>query len=154
MGALLSAAGRAIFVIAAGAILFCGTGCSTGVPELSIEEQDGKLSPVILGSGSVFMKIVNNGRGDDALMSAELNIAGSLVELHESSEGKMIRTERIPIPAKTTVQLRPAGYHIMIFKMPKETQDGKDYVVTLTFEKSGKMSIPVQFTGSQPVRKR
>ena len=129
------------------------TSCSSGVPEITIAEQDAQLSPVIVGSGSLFMKIINAGRGEDALVRAQVSIPGAFVELHDVDEGKMVRTDRIRIPGQSTVQLRPAGVHLMIFKMPTEVKEGYAFTLTLSFEKTGDVFVPMQFITSATMRK-
>jgi copper(I)-binding protein len=128
------------------AFLLLITGCSPGTPVIAIEEQEAILSPVIIGSGSVYMKIVNSGSGGDFLVKVRISIPDSIIELHDFQDGKMTTVNRIPIPAKTTVQLRPASYHIMIFKMPKEVQEGSETIATLSFEKHAEIKVPLQFT--------
>jgi periplasmic copper chaperone A len=134
---------RALIVMAAVAL---GTACTQGMPEITIAEQDAKISPIIVGSGSVFMRIDNTGRGNDALIGAKTSIPGTIVELHDIDEGKMIVRGSIPIPSKSTVQLRPYGYHLMIFRMPKDVKEGCDFTLTLVFERSGEKQVPLQFT--------
>jgi copper(I)-binding protein len=136
------------------AFILPGIGCSPGPPVITIEEQEAKLSPVIIGSGSVYMKIVNSGGGGDSLVKAQINIPDAIIELHDFQEGKMATVDRIPIPAKTTVQLRPASYHIMIFRMPKQIQEGSEVIVTLSFEKHAELKVPLQFTPNATNRKR
>ena len=130
------------------------TGCAAGVPEISIEELDAKLSPIIVGSGSVFMKIKNVGNGEDALLRARINIDNTIVELHENQDGKMAKTDRILIPSKSIVLLRPASYHIMIYRMPKTVQEGDQFALTLLFEKTGVVSIPLKFTSDATNRRK
>ena len=139
---------RSLFLALVAAVLVC-IGCAPRAPELTVIDQDAKFSPIIVGSGSVFMKIINAGRGDDALVRARMNMPGTVVELHEvNDDGKMIKTDRIRIPARSTVQLRPAGVHIMVFKMPKEVQVGHLFILTLSFEKTGDFQVPIQFTAN------
>lgn len=135
------------------AFMLLGAACSSGAPAITIEEQDAKLSPVIMGSASVFMKIVNSGSGDDTLVRAQTSIPDSIIELHDFVEGKMAKTDRIPIPSKSTVQLRPASFHLMIYKMPKEVKEGHEFIITLTFEKSGELRVPMQFTSNATKQK-
>ena len=136
------------------AFMLPGIGCSSGTPIITIEDQEAKLSPVIVGSGSVFMKIVNSGSGSDSLVKAKIDIPGAVLELHDLQDGKMTTVDRIPIPSKTTVLLRPASYHIMIFRMPKEIKEGSGFIATLSFEKQGEIKVPLQFTGSATKQKR
>jgi copper(I)-binding protein len=136
------------------ACMLFGIGCAPGPPVITIEEQQAVLSPVIIGSGSVYMKIVNAGSGGDSLVKVQINIPDAIIELHDFQDGKMTTVDRIPIPAKTTVQLRPASYHIMIFMMPKQIKEGADIIVTLSFEKHAEIKVPFQFTSGAKNRQR
>jgi copper(I)-binding protein len=131
-------------------ILLSGYACSPGIPAITIEGQDAVLSPIIVGAGSIFMKIINSGSGDDTLLKAHANIDGTIVELHDMQDGKMAKVNKIHIPSKSTVQLRPAGLHLMIFKMPREVKAGHEFTITLSFEKSGEIRLPLQFTSVTP----
>jgi periplasmic copper chaperone A len=123
-----------------------GTVClAAGTPEVTVKEQKAVLSPMIVGAGAAFMTIVNAGSGDDALVRARTDMAGTIVEPHDFKDGKMIRAEDIPIPAKGAVSLRPGGLHIMIFNIPKSVKEGHSFDMTLVFEKSGEMTIPFRF---------
>lgn len=149
MGLLTGKQTRRCLSLALVAAALVWLGCSPRVPEITVTEQDAKFSPIIVGSGSVFMKIINTGRGDDALVRAQVSMPGAIVELHEvNDDGKMVRTDLIRIPAKSTVRLRPAGAHVMIFKMPKEVQEGHQFILTLSFERTGDLRVPMQFTSN------
>lgn len=118
-------------------------GGKPGVPNVHIEEQSAMLSTIFRRFASVFMKIRNSGNGDDALISARMNIPGTLVEMHDVKNGKMTRVDRIPVPSGATTVLRPGGLHIMIFQLPKDVSDGSEITLILKFELSGEMQIPV-----------
>ena len=57
----------------------------------------------------------------------------------------MVRVEKIPVPARETVDLKPGSLHIMIFNMPKTIQEGSELALTLRFERSGERTVPVRF---------
>jgi hypothetical protein len=126
------------------------SGCKQGVPVVTIESADAKLSPMIVGSGSIFMKIVNAGGGDDMLVAARAGIPGAVTELHDVKEGKMTKIENMRIPSKSTVVLMPGSLHIMIFNMPKEVKEGSQFSLALTFKKSGVITVPVIVTSNEP----
>jgi copper(I)-binding protein len=109
---------------------------------------------MMIGVGSVFMKIVNSGGGDDAIISASTNIPDTITELHDVKEGKMARIESVRIPSKSIVVLRHAGLHIMIFKMPKEVKEDFEFTLVLTFEKSGENIVPLKLTNHDPNKPR
>jgi len=122
-----------------------GIGACSRVPHIEVEKQEARLSPVLLGarSVSVFLRIENSGNGDDKLVSARVDIPGTITEVHDVKDGKMTKREEIPIPARSTVKLRPGGLHIMVFKLPKDARVGYEFRLRLVFERSGEKLVPV-----------
>ena len=132
-------------------ILLCATlvmsvGACSRSPQIEIKEQEAILSPVLLGVCSIFMKIENSGNAEDTLVEAKVDILNTVTELHDVRDGKMITQERIPIPAKSVVHLRPARQHIMVFKLPKDMREDEEFVLYLRFEKSGEKRVTVKFS--------
>ncbi len=118
-----------------------GAACQSGSPSIVIDNPHAILSPIIVGSCSVFLNIGNRGQGSDTLTSARVHIPGTVAELHIMEDGKMKKVDSIVIPPEGTVRLRPAGPHIMVFKMPQNCKKGDVIMMTLSFEKSGEKSI-------------
>jgi hypothetical protein len=133
-----------------------GVACSSGEPQLVVEQPEAKLSPVILGVVSVFMKIVNSGNGDDRLLSARTDIPGTMAELHDEKDGKMTTIPSMDVPANSTLVLRPAGKHIMLFRVPRTMKDGAELRIILTFKRSGERSVIIKLTNyaTKPSRTR
>lgn len=123
-----------------------GMGASPRLPLLQVEGQAASLTPGFLGVGSVYMRISNSGKGDDTLLSVKANIRNSIVELHDIADGRMVKVDKIRIPAGRTVELRPRGPHIMVFNLPKETREGDGLILYLVFEKSGEKRIDLKFS--------
>lgn len=128
------------------AFLLGGAACSPGEPRIVVEEAEAKLSPVILGVASVFMKIVNTGNGNDRLLSARTVMPGAITELHDEKDGKMTTVTGMDVPANSTLVLKPAGKHIMIFKLPRTMQAGTELRIVLTFKRSGERAIVMKLT--------
>ncbi|MFP5462856.1 MAG: copper chaperone PCu(A)C [Gammaproteobacteria bacterium] len=81
---------------------------------------------------------------DARLVSAASPVAG-VVEIHEMKmEGDVMRMRAITgldLPAGSTVELKPGGYHVMLMDLKKPLQDGDMVPLTLTVEgKDGKRS--------------
>lgn len=57
---------------------------------------------------------------------------------------KMRQVEKIPVPADGTVELKPGGYHVMLFDLKKALAVGDTVEVTLTFEKAGQMTLTAE----------
>jgi len=135
-------------------ILLCATvamgitlsmGACSRSPQIEIKGQEAILSPVLLGVCSIFMKIENSGNGPDTLVDAKVDIPNTVTELHDVQDGKMMKREQIPIPAKSVLQLRPGRQHIMVFKLPKDIREDEEFILSLRFEKSGEKRVPVKF---------
>ena len=140
-----------IFVMLIFVILLSSTARGMGSPQkfprIDIQAPEAKLSPVILGSASVFMSISNAGESEDTLTEARVDIPGAVAEIHDMKDGKMVKAEKIRIPSKNIVQLKPGGLHIMIFKMPEDIKEGYEFKMHLVFEKSGERQINVKLKG-------
>ncbi len=127
-----------------------GMGTSQKFPSISIEAQEARLSPMIIGSASVFMSISNTGESDDMLIGAKLDIPDAVAEIHDTKDGKMVKVEHVSIPSKAAVELKPGGLHIMIFHMPEDLKEGYEFKMHLLFERSGEKQINVKLTGVDP----
>ena len=124
-----------------------GMGRSPKFPNISIEAQEAKLSPMIIGSASVFMNISNTGDIEDVLTGARVDIPDTVAEIHDTKDGKMVKVEKVSIPLKDIVKLKPGGLHIMMFHMPEDIKEGFEFKMHLFFERSGEREIKVKLTG-------
>jgi len=74
------------------------------------------------------------------LVGASSPVAGS-VELHEMRmEGdlmKMRLVPRLPLPAGKPVTLKPGGYHLMLYDLKQQLQEGTRVPIRLEFETAG-----------------
>jgi len=116
--------------------------------DISIDDISGMFS-MRPDTGAVFMKIKNSGNMDDALIGAKTDIKDVVVELHYVKNGPMFKIEKIPIPAKSTVELKKGGLHIMLLNLPIELKEGEEFKLTLIFEKAGEVTVPVKLSSSR-----
>ena len=99
-----------------------------------------------------FLKIDNKGNADQ-LIGASSPAAGE-VQLHEMAmDGnvmKMRQVKDIAVPAGTTVELKPGGYHLMFMNLKGPFVAGQTVPVKLKFAKAGEMELklPVNAVGS------
>lgn len=124
-------------------ILGSGTGCSSSPPQITIEGQYAEFSPLFIGAGSFYMTIRNAG-GRDKLAGVAASLPGTVIELHDVRDKRMVRVEEIPIPARDTVELKPGSLHIMIYNMPKAIRQGSELDLTLRFQRSGERTVTVR----------
>jgi copper(I)-binding protein len=122
--------------------------CGARAPaRIELSGQRAALFPALLGACSVFMSIANAGDGEDALVGAAVELPGTVTEIHDVRDGKMVRSERVVVPARGAVELRPGGLHIMVFKLPREVGAGSELRLRLRFEASGEKVTSVQIGG-------
>lgn len=82
-----------------------------------------------------FMKITSS--VDARLIEIRSPIA-AVAEIHEMTmEGDKMKMRAVPalaLPAGTTVELRPGGYHVMLLGLVAQAREGETVPVTLTIE--------------------
>jgi copper(I)-binding protein len=99
-------------------------------------------------STGLFFKIQNNSDKADTLYKVEFEPAG-LVQIHETYDAGndmmgMREIKEIVIPAKSTFELKPGSYHVMLMKLKQDIKKGFVGNATLYFKKAGKILIKVE----------
>jgi len=114
--------------------------------DITVQDAYVRAVPPNLPNSASFMKIVNSGNKTVFLLSANSNIAKN-VELHEHvmSNGmmKMQQVKNIKIPAKSTVELKPGGLHVMLLGLNKKLKP-HDKVDAITLNFSDKTSLTLK----------
>lgn len=137
---------RVVPLVVLAAVAAGAAGCS-GAPRIEIDGQEARPSPVLVGVCSIFMRIGNTGDGDDTLLSARVDVPGAITEVHEVRGGRMVKAEKVSIPARGVVELRPGGLHLMVFHLPKGAGAGYALPVRLVFATSGEKLTTVTIRG-------
>jgi len=119
-------------------------------PAISVESAWGRPSMDMVTSGAFYMVIKNSGNAPDRLLSGTSPACGS-IEVHEmvmKSDGSMgmnLLDKPLEIPAGDEVELKSGGMHIMcIMKKDAEFAAGANVNLTLVFETSGEITVPVE----------
>jgi copper(I)-binding protein len=121
------------------------------IGNLEVEAMHARATVPGQRSGAVYLSIRNHGKESDRLTAVASPIAKG-AELHTMSiEGdvmKMREVDMIAIAPASTITMKPGnGYHIMLTGLQKPLTAGATFAVTLTFEKAGKVKVPVQVEG-------
>jgi copper(I)-binding protein len=115
--------------------------------KLAIEGAWARPTPEGTSISAGYLKITNRGDKPDTLLGASTPAANS-AELHESAvdaEGLMIMRpveNGLEIKPGQTVELKPAGVHIMILGIKTPLKEGQTIPVTLNFKSAGKIEVP------------
>ena len=111
--------------------------------EISVENEWARVTPS--GTGSVYMKIKNNGNSEDKLLSASSDKAGMVMihrSIREGDISKMIHIhDGITIPGNSSVSLKPGDYHLMLMNLDKNLSLGNKISIILNFEKNNSLEI-------------
>lgn len=94
-----------------------------------------------------FMKIRNNTNSPDTLISVSSDLAKK-TELHETFEKAndmkgMRHIEMLPIPAHSTVELKPGSYHVMLIGLNNDLKVGDPGKIELNFKSAGSLAVDV-----------
>ena len=97
-------------------------------------------------NSAAFFVIKNNSDKDIAITSANSDIAEKN-ELHthikENQMLKMMKIEKLVVPAKSSLELKSGGDHIMLMGLKKELKVGDEINLELSFSDGDKKSIKV-----------
>ena len=121
-------------------------------PTLTVRDAWARHAPMLegdaaksgTGNGAVYATLVNAGERPDALVSASTDAARA-VEVHETYQEHgmvMMRpVERVVVPAGGTVELKPGGYHLMLFDLKRALAPGQSIRLVLSFRDAGDVAV-------------
>ena len=97
-------------------------------------------------NSAAFFVIKNNSDKDIAITGANSDIAEKN-ELHthikENKMMKMMKIEKLVVPAKSSLELKSGGDHVMLMGLKKELKAGDEMSLELSFSDGDKKSIKV-----------
>jgi periplasmic copper chaperone A len=105
------------------------------------------------GNGAVYFTIRNNSATADELIDASSDVAEA-VEIHESKmEGDVMQMNRLmslALDAKTEMEFKPGGLHIMLIGLRRDLKVGDEIQVTLHFRDSEDITLKVPVRDAAP----
>lgn len=140
-------ASATVILAAVAATLLAACGPS-GEPDIRVVGDVQAAEPVA-GASILVFELANDGDGDDALIGADTDAALG-IELHETriedGRASMVQLEEVPLPAGETIRSRSGGLHLMMVVPDETVVDGATFDMTLQFERSEDLSVPVTVT--------
>lgn len=118
----------------------------SGTPKISIHDAWARATVAGQSSAAAYFTLRNDGDGDDKLLGATTPVGNA--GLHSSSMTangvmQMRPMKELPVPANSTVELKPGGMHVMIMGVKQPLQAGGSFDLTLRFERSGTRVVNV-----------
>ena len=114
--------------------------------DIEIEGAYARASIPNMPNSAAFFVIKNNSDKDIAITSANSDIAEKN-ELHthikENKMMKMMKIEKLVVPAKSSLELKSGGDHVMLMGLKKELKVGDEINLELSFSDGDKKNIKV-----------
>jgi hypothetical protein len=126
---------------------FAATAHETMVGDLMIGHPWARATVGQSKYAAAYFTLMNTGNMADRLIAASTPIAEK-AELHthflENGVMRMRPVDGIDVQPGAPVELKPGGLHIMLMGMKDPLKEGSTFPLTLTFQKSGVISVTVQ----------
>lgn len=114
--------------------------------DIEIERAYARASIPNVPNSAAFFVIKNNSDKDIAITGANSDIAEKN-ELHthikENKMMKMMKIEKLVVPAKSSLELKSGGDHVMLMGLKKELKAGDEINLELSFSDGDKKKIKV-----------
>ncbi|MDD6162953.1 MAG: copper chaperone PCu(A)C [Campylobacteraceae bacterium] len=114
--------------------------------DIEIEGAYARASIPNVPNSAAFFVIKNNSDKDIAITSANSD-AAQKNELHthikENKMMKMMKIEKLVVPAKSSLELKSGGDHVMLMGLKKELKAGDEINLELSFSDGDKKKIKV-----------
>jgi copper(I)-binding protein len=114
---------------------------------LRIDHPYARPTPPGARTGGAYFEIENRGGQADKLLRVSTSAAGA-VEIHsmtmDGNVMKMRAIAAVDVPPHATTALKPGGYHVMLLDLKRPLAAGETIPLTLTFEKTGVVEVPMR----------
>jgi copper(I)-binding protein len=124
------------------ALLLASCKPASAPPEVSVEGAWARATvPGQTGSAAYFT--IRNAGGADKLLSVTTPSADASLHSTSMDNGvmRMRPVQALDVPAKSAVELRPGGTHVMLMELKQPLQAGAMLELDLTFERSGERKV-------------
>lgn len=134
----------------AATLAVAGCGAPRPAPAVQITLSSAYLPVPQAGTTVAYVTISNGGSTADRLVAARISVGGHIaLRAPDGAGGTGMHTiSTIPIPAHSTVALKPDGYHLLITSTGP-LHGGRDVRLTLVFARAGPVSVLAQPTNPQ-----
>lgn len=119
-------------------------GCGSESAEPAIEVGDAWARATVAGQGSTAAYFtLRNGGGADQLIGVASSAGRASIHSTATDDGiaRMRALDRLQVPARSTVELKPGGTHLMISGLTRPLEPGRSLVLELDFARSGSRRV-------------
>ena len=128
------------------ALLSCAPG---DPPQADIAVSNGWTREIAAGqsSAAIYLTIANKGDGSERLATVESTLGDATLHTTSNSDGiaRMRPIENgLVIDARSTVELKPGGTHIMLTGLTQPSKQGETIELDLGFQRSGNRPVSIR----------
>ncbi len=131
-------------------VLTAGAGSNSKFGPIEISNAWARASTGSNGAGAAYFEIRNHGRHADRLVSAKTDVSRT-ASLHAGIiKDNIMRRERVEgleVQAHGRATLKPGGHHVMLMGLAKPRMKGHSFLLSLTFERAGTVTVKVAIMG-------
>ena len=107
------------------------------------------IERIFLGKGLLLIYIMMSLNNRGQVMIIQMMIMGMDIVVDMKMEGQVMKMRPVPgqrleIPARGAVELKPGGLHLMLIGLKQQLKPGDKIEVTLSFEKSGDKTVQAE----------
>lgn len=142
---------KTIVTLAAALALSLLSGTAPAAGPVTVTDAWARAGAPAARAGAAFLTVTNGGAEADRLVAAKTPVA-ERAELHthllDDGVMKMREVDAIEVAPGSPVVLRPGGLHVMLLGLKQPLTVGTRFPVTLTFAKSGEVTVEVTVQGA------
>jgi len=116
---------------------------------ITVDAAWARATPGGAKTGVVYLTLANHSADADRLVGASTPVAEK-AQLHTEFEAngvmKMRPLAAIEIKPHETTALKPGAMHLMLIGLKQLLKEGENFPLTLEFERTGKMVVPIKVT--------
>ena len=114
---------------------------------LVVEQAWARATTPSTKTGATYLTVRNTGSEPDSILSMETPVAGQALAHQTRLEGDVSRMSEagpLSVPLGGALEMKPGGTHIMLMDLKGGLKLGQQFPLTITFEKAGKVEVPVK----------
>lgn len=135
-----------VLIVAIGVFTATSAQAESPMPTIQIEQAWARASAGQAKTGVAYLALANTGEAGDRLIGAESPVADH-VEFHLNIDDdgimRMRKVDAIDVEPGEPVVFRPGGLHVMLMDLAAPLREGQQFLLALTFEKSGTVEVSV-----------
>ncbi|SMH61446.1 copper chaperone PCu(A)C [Azospirillum agricola] len=101
-------------------------------------------------TGAAYLVIRNDAAQPERILSLAAPVAGHVMAHETRRQGDVLTMQEVPapaVPAGGALRMEPGGMHVMLMELKGGLKPGQKFPLTVTFERSGAVQVPVTVGG-------